>query len=133
MAVVGDSTVKNIFGPAYFNNKNRVFVKSFSGEKSKCRKSYIISTAELQPEVIILHCGTNDLRQTVTPEVIALKIVVLETSVKAEKNVITISGIIARKDPYKDKVKDAIECLKKLCNCRNISCVDHSYVTLELI
>ena len=115
------------------NNKNRVFVKSFSGEKSKCRKSYIISTAELQPEVIILHCGTNDLRQTVTPEVIALKIVALETSVKAEKNVITISGIIARKDPYKDKVKDAIECLKKLFNCRKISCVDHNYIMLELI
>ena len=77
MAVVGDSTVKNIFGLSYSNNKNRVFVKSFSGEKNKCRKSYIISTAELQPEVIILHCGTNDLRQTVTPEVIALKIVAL--------------------------------------------------------
>ena len=45
----------------------------------------------------------------------------------------TISDIIASKDPYKGKVKDAIECLKKLCNCRNISCVDYSYIMLELI
>ena len=62
MVVVGDSTVKNIFGSADSNNKNRVFVKSFSGEKGKCRKSYIISTAELQPKIIILHSGTNKLR-----------------------------------------------------------------------
>ena len=65
-------------------------------------KNYIIPTLELQPAAITLNCGTNDLRQTVSPEVVTREIFTLGT----EKNVIIISGIISRKDQYRDKARD---------------------------
>ena len=77
---------------------------------------------------IALNCGTDDLQQTVTPKVLHCEIVALGTSVKTEKNVIIISGIISHKDQYRDKTRDNNECLKKLCNSRNISFVDHTNI-----
>ena len=59
--------VKNIYGPSYSDNKSNVFVKSISGAKTKCMKSYIIPTVELKPDAIIIYCGTNDLRRQEQP------------------------------------------------------------------
>ena len=55
--------VKNIYGPTYLDNKSNVFVKSISVAKTKYMKSYIIPTVELEPDVAVIHCGTNDLRR----------------------------------------------------------------------
>ena len=123
--------VINIYGLAYYDDKNCVFVKSILGAKTKCMKSYIIPTAEFEPEVIVLHCGTNDLRRTLTPEAIAREIVALGPFVKTAKNVIIISGIIAHKDRYKVKARDTNECLKKLCNSSNILFVGHSNIDVR--
>ena len=91
-------------------------------------KNCTTPTAKLQPAVITLNCGTDDLQQTVTPKVLACEIVALGTSVKTEKNVVIISGIISHKDQYRDKTRDNNECLKKLCNSRNIPFVDHTNI-----
>ena len=50
----------------YSDNKSNVFVKSISGDKMKCMKSYIIPTVELEPDAIVIHCGMNDLRRQET-------------------------------------------------------------------
>ena len=49
--------VKNIYNPAYSDNKYNVFIKSTSGEKTKCMKSYLIPTNEPEPEIIVIRCG----------------------------------------------------------------------------
>ena len=55
--------VKNIYGPSYSDNESNVFVKSISGAKMKCMKSYMIPIVELEPDTMVIHCGTNDLRR----------------------------------------------------------------------
>ena len=55
--------VKNIYGQSYSDNTSNVFVKSISGAKMKCMKSYIIPTVKLEPDAIVIHCGTDDLRR----------------------------------------------------------------------
>ena len=77
--------VKNIYGPSYSDNKSNVFVKSISGAKTKCMKSYIIPTVELEPDAIVIHCGTNDLRRQEQPEEIAYEIANLTSSIKSKK------------------------------------------------
>ena len=71
-------------------------------------KSYIIPTVEIELDIIVLHCGTSNLRWMVTPEVIALG-----TTIKTEKNAIIISDIIARKGQCKDKERDTNKYFKK--------------------
>ena len=73
---------------------NSVFVKSVSEAKTKCTKSIIIPTVEIEPELIVGHCSTNGLQPTVTLEVIPCKIVALGTSGKTGKNAVIISEII---------------------------------------
>ena len=63
IVIMGDSMVKNIYGPISSDNKSNIFVKSISGAKTKCMKSYIIATVEIEPDAIVIHCGTNDLRR----------------------------------------------------------------------
>ena len=74
--------VKNIYEPSYSDNKSNVFVKSISGAKAKCMKSFIIPTLELEPDAIVIYCGTNDLRRQEQPEEIAYEIANLASSIK---------------------------------------------------
>ena len=80
--------VKNIYWPSYSDNKSNVFVKPISGAKTKCMKSYIIPTVELEPDAIVIHCDTNDFRRQEQPEEIAYKIANLASSIKSKKSCI---------------------------------------------
>ena len=65
--ILGDSIVKDVKGWKLSDDKNKV-VKHFSGAKAKDMKSYIIPTLEQNPETIIIHYRTNDLKSDSTPE-----------------------------------------------------------------
>ena len=112
IAIVGDSMVKNIYAPSYSDNKSNVFAKSISGAKTKCMKSYIIPTEELEPDAIVIHCGTNDLRRQEQPEEIAYEIANLSSSIKSKKNEVVVSGIIPRQDRFRDKGKETNKSLR---------------------
>ena len=43
-------------------------IRVTSGAKTKCTKSYIIPAVEPQPDAIVIHYGTNDLRRQKQPE-----------------------------------------------------------------
>ena len=45
------------------NENNKVMRKQFSGATTDDMKSYIKATISNDPKCIVLHCGTNDLRQ----------------------------------------------------------------------
>ena len=120
--------VKNIYGPSYSDNKSNVFVKSISGAKTKCMKSYIIPTVELEPDAIVIHCGTNDLRRQEQPEEIAYEIANLASSIKSKKNEVVVSGIIPRKDRFRDNAKETNESLLAICASRNIQFINHGNI-----
>ena len=128
IAIVGDSMVKNTYGPTYSDNMSNVFVNSISGAKTKCMKSYIIPTVELRPDATVIHCGTNDLRRQEQPEEIACEIVNLASSIKSKKNEVVVSGIIPRKDRFRDKAKETNESLLAICASRNIPFINHGNI-----
>jgi len=62
--LIGDSMIKNIQGTKLGEAVgHRVVVKSFSGATTKAMKDYLKSNLELSPNQVVLHVGTNDLKQ----------------------------------------------------------------------
>ena len=84
--ILGDSLVKDVKGCKLSVEKNKVVVEHFSEAKTKDKESCIIPTLEKNPETIIIHSGTNDLRSDSSPEEIARDIINLITFCKIQTN-----------------------------------------------
>ena len=117
--ILGDSIIKNIQG--YKLGKQvgeRVVVKSFAGATSSEMTHYIQPTLERKPQRIVLHIGTNDLRNS-SPEKVADNIVDLarEIEMKSDAKVI-ISELTTRTDKLSDEsaVKSTNKRLCRFCN-----------------
>ena len=92
-------------------------------------ESYIIPTLEQNPEAIILHSGTNDLKSDSSPEEIARDIINLTTSCKTQTNKVILSSIVPRYDNLDEKATRVNKCLKKECEARNICFIDHRNIS----
>ena len=67
-------------------------------------ENYTTSTkGDFNPDLYIIHVGTNDLSLDDTPEVILSRIIDTAKSLMTEKNKIIISNIASRGDKYKEK------------------------------
>ena len=64
---------------------------------------YAISIVKSNPDRIIIHCGTNNLKIDESPEAIAEKTIELAKSVKSTTNEVVISSIIPCRDKLTDK------------------------------
>ena len=129
--IVGDSIVKNVYGQKMGNNtKSRVVVKSFSGATTADMNHYIKPTMERNPDQVILHVGTNDLKTTDALKV-AENIVDLARKIELNTNAkVTISQLITRRD-LGEKVKAVNKHLKRFANQNDWGLIDHSNVTSE--
>ena len=96
ISLVGDSIIKGIR-----KNENNhhmkhasTFVKTFPGATTDDMESYMVPTLKKEPDALIIHCGTNDLRKD-DPETIARKIT--EIGLKSKRTVahIAVSSILA--------------------------------------
>ena len=96
--ILGDSIVKDMKGWELSYEKNKVVVKHFSGAKTKDMESYIIPTLEQNPETIIIHSRTNDLKSDSSPEEIARDIIKPTTSCKTQTNKVILSNTVPRYD-----------------------------------
>ena len=67
ITIVGDSTLR-MLNPTRLrrNLKKSVSVKTFPGARLKDMKHYINPTLESLPECIVIHAGTNDLKNKST-------------------------------------------------------------------
>ncbi len=95
-------------------------------------EAYVIATLKRKPDGLIIHCGTNDLRDG-EPTEIARKIVKLaENTSKTVKNV-AISSLLARGDSDLIDVKRRevnFELEKRLQN-SGILLIKHEYIKME--
>ena len=99
--IIGDSIIKDKknYAMRQVLPNERIYMKSFPGAIIGCMKDYIIKPSlKYDPNNIIIHVGTNDLRSTKTPMEIAEEIGNMAHDVKTEKNNVTISGITPRND-----------------------------------
>ena len=60
--IVGDSMIKNI-NPRGLTRKNTTLVKNYSGATSKDMVDFVKPAARRKAKGIVLHSGTNDLKQ----------------------------------------------------------------------
>ena len=102
------------------NAKERVFIKSFPGATLSDMEHYIQPSMKHKPGMIILHCGTNDLRTTQTAEEIAEEITNLANTIKNEKNEVIISSITVRNNNLHKKGLAVIQFLKSKCEGSNL-------------
>ena len=83
--------------------KQNIIVKSFPGAELDCIYHYAIPTVKSNPDRIIMHCGTSNLKVDESPEAIAEKTMEVAKSVKSTTNEVVISSIIPRRDKLADK------------------------------
>ena len=98
--ILGDSIVKKLNGyllTRKIKQKHLVKVRSFSGAKISCMTDHVKPTLrDINPDHIILHADTNDLRTENTSSQIAKATIDLVTLLKNDDNTVTVSGIVPR-------------------------------------
>ena len=131
MTILGDSCVKDF--KAYEMKKciklcERIFVKTFPGATTKCMIDYAKPTMKHEPDFVILHTGTNDLKSTNSPEEISDEIIKLAINMKTDCNDIAISGILPRDDELNMKGQKVNELLQNKCSRYALVFIKHSNI-----
>ena len=131
---MGDSLLKDIEQHKIrkgLGNNDKVYVKQFSGANIEHMKSYVIPSKSFDNDLVILHFGTNDLREKKTAKEIATNIIDLAIDMKTDKNDIMVSGIILRKDEYNVKGLEVNSCLVSLCSTYKFNFIDNSNISVN--
>ena len=80
---------------------------------------------DINPDHIILHVGTNDLRMENTASQIAKATIDLATSLENDDDTVTVSSIVPRLDDLNNKANEVNRCLVLMCKERNFSFLSH--------
>ena len=135
-AILGDSTLKFINGNRLSKSlETKVQVKSFPGARIKDMKHYTIPTLEdLNPNEVVLHIGTNDLRDH-EPREVAESIVDLANEIvhMRPEIEITFSEVLTRGDDKEldPKGKSVNRIVKQFCRQNSWNVINHSNISLQ--
>ena len=132
--ILGDSIIKHVEQYKIregLNNKERVFVKHFSEATVDDMKNYIIPSKKYENDLVILHMGTNDLKNPKSAKEIATEIVELAIDMKTEQNEIMISGIVPRRDNLNEKAIEVNRFLQSSCSTYNFYFIDNGNINRE--
>ena len=101
-------------------------MRSFSGAKISFMTDHVKPTLrDINPDHIILHAGTNNLRTENTASQIAKTTIDLATSLKNNDNFVTVSGIVPRLDDLNNKANEVNRRPVLMCKERNVSFLSH--------
>ena len=107
-------------------HKHLVKVRSFSGAKISCMTDHVKPTLrDINPDHIIRHAGTNNLKTENRTTQIAKATTDLATSLKNDDNTATVSGIVPSLDDLNKKANEVNRRLVLMCKERNISFLSH--------
>ena len=130
--IIGDSILKDIKPDKVQNKlhrKRNIISKCHRGATLNSIKSKVLDAIACEnPEVVVLHVGTNDLRTNKTPEEISTTLVdfVLETSKHAT---ICVSGLSHRSDNHHKKALAVNKLLSEKCCERNICFINNDNIS----
>ena len=123
ITILGDSMIKEV-NPWLMQKKvgenDKIYKHSFNGAKIDQMHHHANAIMPFEPDLVILHAGTNNLRENTSAENIANEIVKLSTKLKTDKNEIIVSSIIERRDNMQDKVKQVNHFLNIKCQEQNL-------------
>ena len=91
--------------------------------------SYVQPSKVLNNDLVILHCGTNDLRTEKQPLEIANEIMDLASEMKTNINEVMVSGIVQRRDKLNGKQVNQL--LQSSCISKKFHFIDNSNINPE--
>ena len=101
-------------------------VRPFLSAKTIDMFDYIKPTKrDFNPDVYLLHVGTNDLSSNKSPEQISMDILNLANSLKLDNNTVIVSSIVPRDDENKKRADKVNIILEELCNANNVGMILH--------
>ena len=133
--ILGDSIPKHVDGLKMHKSlkrKHNITVKAFSGSTIKHMEHYSKPPLERNPELVILHIGTNDIKSNKSPQEIATGIQNLAQNMEEEgKRKVAISSLIPRNDSQELAKKSVLvnSELKKLCMEKGLDLIQHPSLT----
>ena len=106
----------------------KVYVKHFSGTKTRCMKDYIKPSQRENSDHYTLHVDTNYLCLDRPPEVIEKSIIDLASTLKSESQDASVSNIIVPNDSdtLNKKGCEVNAILTELCKEKNIYLIDNT-------
>lgn len=129
--VIGDSMIKQIHGWKLGRKVgHRVVVKSFSGATCGDMNHYLQPTIDKDPAKIILHIGTNDLKDR-DPNTVADHIVDLARKIENQSSAqVILSEVVSRSDDVSNEsVKATNKKLRKFCTQNGWQLVQHNNIS----
>ena len=130
IAIIGDSMIKDLKFRDFQAKcpKEKIYVKSYPGSTVNDMSHYIQPTANRNPDLFLIHIGTNNLRDSESAEKTANEILELAASVKTSQNEVVISSIITRGDDLNEKAQEVNTLLYSQCQDYNITYLDNSNI-----
>ena len=135
VVIAGDSLIKNVQGWRVSKaTKVKTVVKAFPGASVEDMFDYVKPTTKHRPEEIILHVGTNDLKNSDSRKV-AERIVDLGNFIEAESSntKVTISNLLSRTDDpaLNSKANQVNKILRTFANRNDWKIISHPNITGE--
>ena len=127
--IVGDSVIKNITGTG-ISRTNTVKMRPHPGATAVDICDYIKPELSHKPDVIIIHCGTNDIENEINT-VKKIKKLVKEIDEYDKQNPpkVVISSLIKRYDQdFNDDIANINEKLQRFCNSKGLSFIDNNNI-----
>ena len=127
--IVGDSMIKNITGTG-ISRSNTVKMRPHPGATTVDICDYIKPELRHKPDVIIIHCGTNDIENEINT-VKKIKKLVKEIDEYDKQNPpkVVISSLIKRYDQdFNDDIANINEKLQRFCNSKGLSFIDNNNI-----
>ena len=113
------------------NSSDRVYVKSFPGATVEDMADYVRPTMKRSPDLIVLHAGTNNLRDEVPARTIADNVMKLALEMKNEANDVMVSGLIVRSDDenLNQKLLQVNKVLDEECKRYDLCFINHDNIS----
>ena len=110
--VVGDSLLKNLKGWMMARD-GKIKINSFPGATTQDMHHYLKPLLARKPDHVILHCGTNNLTNSLDAEDVANKIIELGRNIADTGTRCSILMLISRRDELEFMVRNVNSCLAK--------------------
>ena len=99
----------------------------------KCMKDYVMPCIrEKNPNYVIFHVGTDELNSELLPERIAKSVIDVAKNTKSDSRIVSISGIVPRKDNFNIKATEVNKELSKMCDKEKLLFLSHSNINPKI-
>ena len=133
----GDSIIQHVQGWELSSAEQRVAVKSIAGSRIEDMEDYLKPLLRKAPNEVLLHVGTNNVKDSESSQKIAESISKLGGQIKknSPNTKVAISTIIVRKDKttIRNKIKDINDILKNICDQNAWTFIDNRNVDLSCL